>query len=118
MTPLLVFASTFVSVFTLGLQSINVNQGRYFAAAATSFFISTGHIWLYKTMPNPDGWDYIGYYLGGITGITASIWFHKVARVKWPLFMAWLRARGRPRDEHADVANCGLHRDFTKGDRK
>jgi hypothetical protein len=30
---LLVFAGTWLSVFTLGLQSLNVNQGHYLAAA-------------------------------------------------------------------------------------
>jgi peptidoglycan biosynthesis protein MviN/MurJ (putative lipid II flippase) len=116
MSTVLVFASTFVSVFALGVQSLNVNQGHYFAAAVTSFFISTGHIWLYRVMPNPSLVDYVGYYLGGIAGITASMWFHRTVR-------AWWKARRerkvlfrnpRPRlnatDEHADVRLCGLHR--------
>jgi hypothetical protein len=80
------FLSTFVSVFALGLQSLNVNQRMYVAAALTSVAISSGHIWLYKVMPTATGWDVGGYYLGGIAGITASIWFH--ARAK-----AWLAAR-------------------------
>ena len=49
---LLIYGSTFMAVFFLGLQSLNVNQGQYVAAAVTSFFISTGHIFLYRLMPD------------------------------------------------------------------
>jgi hypothetical protein len=70
------FASTFVSVFALGLQSLNVNQRMYLAAALTSAAISSGHLWLYKVMPTATGWDVGGYYLGGIVGITVAIWSH------------------------------------------
>jgi hypothetical protein len=83
------FLSTFVSVFALGLQSLNVNQRMYVAAALTSVAISSGHIWLYKVMPTATGWDVGGYYLGGIAGITASIWFH--ARAKAWLAACWPR---------------------------
>lgn len=85
-SALLVFAATFLSVFTLGLQSLNVNQGHYLAAGVTSFFISTGHIFLYKFMPDSDVPQLVGYYLGAIAGITSSIWFHKRARA---LLAAW-----------------------------
>jgi len=116
---LLIFAATWISVFTLGLQSLNVNQGHYLAAAVTSFFIGTGHILLYKFMPGADLVELAAYYLGGITGITASIWFHKRAKV-W--LAAWRARRGatqrppkapppqphrRLPDEHCDVAHCG-----------
>jgi hypothetical protein len=102
-SALLVFGATFLSVFTLGLQSLNVNQGHYLAAGVTSFFISTGHIFLYKYMPQPDGMQLAGYYTGGMVGITASIWFHKVART-------WWAARAAPRRERASARpnqRCG-----------
>lgn len=99
MTPLIVFASAFVTVFCLGLQSQNVNHGHYAAAIATSFFISTGSIYLYEYMAVPTLSDKVGFYVGAATGIAFSIWFHR--RVK-----AWLRSRRR-RDEHEDVEHCG-----------
>lgn len=100
------FASTFVSVFALGLQSLNVNQRMYAAAALTSIAISSGHIWLYKVMPTANGWDVGGYYLGGIAGITASIWFHARAKAwiaaRWPLWKETLwPSRPQP------TARCG-----------
>jgi len=116
-SPIIVFLATFVSVFALGLQSLNVNQGLYLPAAVTSFFISTGHIFLYEIMPHPTGLDRVGYYTGAIAGITASIWFHKRARAwlpallqqarAWWLNRIWFRRRSFKRDEHADPRDCG-----------
>lgn len=86
---LLLFVSTFVSVFALGLQSLNVNQGHYWAAAATSVAISTGHIFLYKYMPDSGLLQWGGFYAGGVLGIVSSMWFHRRVKV-W-----WARARHR-----------------------
>ena len=77
MIALTIFASTFVAVFALGFQSQNVNQGHYLAAAMTSVLISSGHLALYRFMPDPDALQILGYYAGGITGITASMWVHR-----------------------------------------
>jgi hypothetical protein len=83
MDALLVYASTFTAVFFLGVQSLNVNQRQYVAAGVTSVFISTGHIALYKVMPDSGILALTGYYLGGITGITAGIYMQ-------PRFKTWL----------------------------
>jgi hypothetical protein len=83
-SSVIVFSATFVTVFALGLQSRIVNQGQYIAAAIVSAMISTGSLFLYEILARPTGWDRIGYYLGGIIGITCSIYFHKRAE-------AWLR---------------------------
>lgn len=80
MIELAIFGSTFLSVFALGLQSLNVNQGHYLAAALTSAFISTGHIALYRFMPEASLSHLAAYYLGGVTGITSSMWFHRTAK--------------------------------------
>lgn len=80
---LLLFVSTYVCVFALGLQSLNVNQGHYAAAALTSFAISTGHIFLYKFMPDSGWLEWGGYYAGGVAGITSSMWFHRTVRAWW-----------------------------------
>jgi hypothetical protein len=39
MTELILFTSTFILVFALGLQSLNVNNGHFVLAAITSFVI-------------------------------------------------------------------------------
>lgn len=106
----LVYLATFVAVFMLGLQSLNVNQGHYFAAAVTSFFISSGNLLLYEVLARPTGADRVGYFLGGITGITASIWFHKRAKAWLSLRIARWKARravDRRPDEHRDVGFAG-----------
>jgi hypothetical protein len=77
---LLCFASTFVAVFALGLQSLNVNQGHYLAAGITSLGISLGHIGLYKYMPDANLAAIAGYLAGGVLGIVTSMWFHRVAK--------------------------------------
>jgi hypothetical protein len=107
---LLVFAGTWLSVFTLGLQSLNVNQGHYLAAAITSIGIGTGHIILYKYMPGADALEIAAYLLAGISGITFSMWFHRRAKDWLSLRIARSRAR-RVVDEHADVGRCGANGD-------
>jgi uncharacterized BrkB/YihY/UPF0761 family membrane protein len=74
---LALFASTFIAVFALGFQSQNVNQGHYLAAALTSLAISTGHIALYRFMPEADPLQLAAYYAGGALGIVASMWVHR-----------------------------------------
>jgi hypothetical protein len=114
-TALCVFAATYICVFTLGLQSLNVNQGHYVAAAVTSFFIGTGNIYLYKYMPGADALDLSAYYAGGIAGITSSIWFHRRARA----WLAAMRARivARLYDERGAYARrpAAVVRDCEKG---
>lgn len=105
-SALLVYLSTFVTVFALGLQSLNVNQRMFIFAAVTSLAISSGHLWLYKIMPHPTWLDLGGYYAGGVTGILASMWVH-------PYIKVWIeRFRARQVDEHADVSKCGAHTDI------
>lgn len=80
---LLVMVSTFFAVFFLGLQSVNVNQRMYLAAGISSLAISSSHIALYKLVPDSGLLQILGYYIGGVTGITASIWIH-------PRIKGWL----------------------------
>jgi hypothetical protein len=102
-SALLLFACTFVAVFALGLQSLNVNGGHHLAATLTSIAISAASIWLYKAMPGSNWLDVAGYMLGAIAGINASMWIHPRAK-------AWLARRLAERvaaDEHRDVSHCG-----------
>ncbi len=77
MIELALFGSTFVTVFALGFQSLNVNQGRYLAAFLTSFVIGGSSLVLYRYLPQPTWSQIVGYLLGGASGIVASMWMHK-----------------------------------------
>ena len=77
MTAMILFASTFVLVFFLGLQSLNVNSGRYVAAFVTSFGIGLSQLALYKLAPDADGGQIAAYLSGGPFGIVASMWAHR-----------------------------------------
>jgi hypothetical protein len=118
---LLVFVGTWLSVFTLGLQSLNVNQGHYLAAAVTSLGIGAGHVLLYRYMPSANWGELAGYFIGGVTGITASMWFHRRAKAWIALKLERRRAASSAKplsaacfDEHADVGQCGrIHLDDT-----
>lgn len=77
MTELALFVSVFVSVFALGFQSQNVNQGHYLAAFMTSFLIGGGHLALYRLMPEASLSEVLAYLLGGPFGIIASMVVHR-----------------------------------------
>lgn len=77
MTETALFFSAFLSVFALGFQSLNVNNGHYFAAVLTSFVIGIGHLCLYRFLPEATTSQTIAYLLGGPLGITASMWAHR-----------------------------------------
>jgi len=81
MTTMLIFISTFVLVFALGFQSLNVNNGHYKAAFLTSFAIGVANLVLFKTVPQADLMDISAYLIAGPFAITASMkahdWWHK-----------------------------------------
>jgi len=82
MNELTLFASTFVLVFALGAQSLNVNNGHYIAAAVTSFVIGAGQMVLFKLAPNASWSEIVAFLIGGPFGITASMWTHpKLAKI-------------------------------------
>ena len=76
MNELTLFASTFVLVFALGAQSLNVNNGHYIAAALTSFVIGSGQMVLFKLAPNASWTEIASFLLGGPFGIMSSMWAH------------------------------------------
>jgi len=73
---LTLFASTFVLVFALGLQSLNVNNGHFIAAAVTSFVIGGGQMVLFKLAPDANWSQTAAFLSGGPFGIMASMWAH------------------------------------------
>lgn len=88
MTALALFVSTFVLVFALGLQSLNVNGGHRIAAFFTSFAISGGNLVLFKLAPDASELEMIAFVLGGPFGIIASMWFH-------PRMVRWMAGKRR-----------------------
>lgn len=77
MTSIVIFASTFVAVFALGFQSLNVNQGHYRAAALTSFAIGGGNLMILKMVPDGDLAAMTAYLIAGPLAIVASMWVHR-----------------------------------------
>lgn len=77
MNELILFGSTFASVFALGFQSQNVNNGHYIAAFLTSFLIGSSQIVLYKLVPGADMSQVMATLAGGPLGITASMFVHR-----------------------------------------
>lgn len=78
-TAAIIFASTFILVFALGFQSLNVNNGHYKAAFLTSFAIAVSNLVLFKTVPQADWLQIAAYLLAGPFAIVASMWAHR----KW-----------------------------------
>lgn len=87
MTAVALFASTYLLVFALGLQSLNVNGGHYRAAFCTSFAIGAANLVLFKLAPDASGIEVAAYLAGGPLGIVSAMKAHP-----------WLRrlAEGRP----------------------
>ena len=88
MTELTLFVSTFVLVFALGMQSLNVNNGHYLLAAMTSLVIGTGQMILYKLAPDASWTEIAAFLAGGPFGITDSMQAH-------PYLVRWMK-RGQP----------------------
>lgn len=76
MTELILFVSTFVLVFALGLQSLNVNNGHHYAAAITSFAIGAMQMVLFKLAPDASWSEIAAFLTGGPFGIVSSMWAH------------------------------------------
>jgi hypothetical protein len=83
-TALALFASTYALVFFLGLQSLNVNRGHYWAAFFTSFGIGAGNLVLFKLAPDATGLEIAAYLAGGPFGIVSSMLAHRRFFTKSP----------------------------------
>lgn len=77
MTAIIIFASTFVLVFALGFQSLNVNNGHYKAAFMTSFAIAVSNLVLFKTVPQANWLEIAAYLSAGPCAIVSSMWCHQ-----------------------------------------
>jgi hypothetical protein len=89
-TALYIFGSTFVVVFALGIQSLNVNGGYRWLAAVTSLVIGGSNLVLFKLLPQETNAIQIAaYLLGGPAGIVASMAAH-------PMLLRWSRRPNAP----------------------
>jgi hypothetical protein len=77
MTETLLLASTFILVFALGFQSLNVNGGHYWLAFLTSLVIGVANLVLFKLAPNATTSEMAAFLSGGPFGIVASMWVHR-----------------------------------------
>lgn len=82
MNELALFVSTFILVFALGLQSLNVNGGHYMAAFFTSFLIGVGNLVVLKLAPTATGTEIAAFLSGGPLGIICAMKVHYVMRKK------------------------------------
>ena len=82
MTALALLASTFALVFTLGLQSLFVNNGHRVAAFINSLSIGCANLVLFKLAPDAQGLEIAAYLTGGPFGIVASMAVYTRLKVK------------------------------------
>jgi hypothetical protein len=77
MNTLLLFSSTFILVFALGLQSQLANNGHYIAAFMNSFVIGLGQIGALQVVHAHSTLDYAAYVTGGPIAIVCSMLFFR-----------------------------------------
>lgn len=76
MNALWLFASTFILVFALGIQQLNVSGRHYAAAFITSIGISASNLVLFKLAPGSAGIEIVAYLFGGSFGIVVAMAAH------------------------------------------
>jgi hypothetical protein len=72
------FLASFLVVFLLGIQQLNIQHRRYLAAMATSIGITGSNYILFKILPSGDIQfiQFLWYSLGGALGIVTAMWIH------------------------------------------
>lgn len=89
MSALALFVSSFVVVFALGFQQLNVQHHLMRSAVATSVVIGLASLVQFKVLPGPTSvLDVLAWLAGGATGIVAAMKTH-------PIFMRRLRSSER-----------------------
>ena len=91
MTAAALFLASFVVVFALGFQQMNVAGGHYGLAVITSVAIGSATLVQFKYLPGPTSpLEIAAYFIGSALGIVTSMWAHP----------ALLRAIARLRPGH------------------
>lgn len=77
MATVALFIASFVVVFALGFQQLNVSGRHYLLAFLTSLVIGSATLVQFKYLPGPTSPLEIGAYLAGSAlGIVTSMWAH------------------------------------------
>ena len=83
MNALLLFVSTFILVFALGLQSLLANNKHYVGAFLNSFVIGIAQIGALQVIKAQTMTDYAAYVVGGPIAIVCSMFvFNRFIRRK------------------------------------
>lgn len=72
---IVIFVATFLTVFLLGLQGLNIVHYQYGFAGMTSLGISLTSYYLYKLMPSIDlcSWPFLASVIGALLGVWSSM---------------------------------------------
>lgn len=73
---ILLFISSFLAVFLLGFQQLNVAGNHYISAVIVSFGISGCQIFLWRTIGDADSIGVLVTMAGGAFGIISAMYFH------------------------------------------
>ena len=73
---LILFGSTFVLVFALGFQTLNVNNSHYKGAFLTSLLLGAANLVILRVVPQGNVLEGAAYLLGGPFGVITSMWIH------------------------------------------
>jgi hypothetical protein len=76
MTYIILFLSSFTTVFLLGAQQKNVAGNHYLAAIITSIGIGVSQIFLWRLIPSATPSQIIATLCGGPCGIVAAMYLH------------------------------------------
>ncbi len=87
MNELALFASTFLFVFALCFQQLNVNGMHYGLAFITAFVIGAANLVILRIVPSATIAEILAYLAGGPFGVVAAMWVQ-------PRVVQW-RARRR-----------------------
>ncbi len=75
---ILIFLATFIRVFLLAMQTLNVVHGFYFLAVLTTAGIAWAETSLYINVPKV-GWKaFPVMFLGGAMGVTSAMYLHRL----------------------------------------
>jgi len=77
---LVLFSSSFIVVFFLGLQSLFVNSGRRGLAFVTSFCIGASQLFMYKLVPGAEGFEVVAFLCGGPFGIVSAMFVFDILK--------------------------------------
>lgn len=84
MHELMLFASSFVMVTLLVVQSANNTHGRSVQAFFTSILIGLSQVMVYKIMPEANATEIAAFVAGGPLGNLAAQWIkrHDIAKIR------------------------------------